>query len=327
MEYSRFKSLEITDFQAIADATINFGSLTVLTGAGDSGKSSCLRALRALCLNEAVDDDIRHGKKQLHVELTLENDIKICYWKKKGQGGCYSITTPGLDGNFQEFAKTQGAVPEEVQALLGVGTIELDASTQLTPQLSDQFDFPMLLFETGSKRARILGKATRLDTVIEAQIACKKERDEARRQATAASNALDNTVLARDAIPDYGAMNLRLEQCAHDVEIIKAEEARADRAMELYDRMAEVRSIAVVDVGKYTAWLMQADKSLDFAAKIDDMARRLPVYDRGARVAKEKWAETTMTLASLECAYVLACTEAGVCEECGGLLDHEECIV
>ncbi|KKL16634.1 hypothetical protein LCGC14_2493640, partial [marine sediment metagenome] len=59
--YARLSRIHIKNFQSVEDATLELGNLTCLVGAGDCGKSAFLRAIRAVCLNDAVDEDIRHG--------------------------------------------------------------------------------------------------------------------------------------------------------------------------------------------------------------------------------------------------------------------------
>ena len=327
MNYSPMVTMVVKNFQAVESATIHFGQLTILVGAGDSGKSSLLRAFRALCLNDAHDLDIRHHQKQLEVELTFEDGTVIQYWKKKGQGGCYTLEYDEVnEGRVGvEFSKTAGQVPPQIAEYLGIGLINLDAQTELTPQLSDQHDTPFILWETGSKRARILGKATRLDTVVTAQMACKKERDEATSMVKECVSSLEVVCVNRNIIPDYKSMGLTLEQCSADIDLIDAETAHADRALELDDLLAEVRSRAVVDVVKYTAWLDQADKSLDYAQQLESVSRELPKADYAARKANQVKNEAGEALALATVQYENACDTAGVCHTCGGLLNHEEC--
>ena len=157
--FSPLKTLRAQSFQVYEDVTIELGQLSVLIGQGDSGKSALLRALRAVFLNDGVDEDIRHGEKKATVTLEFEDGVIIEWSKERKKGGCYRM-------GDQEFSKTGGQVPEDIAAYLGIGSIEVDATTELFSQLSDQHDTPFLLWETGSKRARILGKATRLDCVV-----------------------------------------------------------------------------------------------------------------------------------------------------------------
>ncbi|KKL99341.1 hypothetical protein LCGC14_1815430, partial [marine sediment metagenome] len=132
-EYSRLVSARVVDFQTIVDSTLELGNLTVLSGSGDVGKSAFLRAIRAVCLNDAVDEDIRHGTKKTEVTLTFEDGTEIVWTKALKKGGCYRM-------GDTEYNKCQGKVPEAVAEYLGIGTIEVDSTTTLTPQLSDQHD-------------------------------------------------------------------------------------------------------------------------------------------------------------------------------------------
>jgi len=317
--YSPVKSLTVKNFQSVADATIELGHLTVLVGPGDAGKSAILRAFRALCLNDASDEDIRHGEKQTEVALTLEDGTVIEWWKKQKQGGCYRL-------GEKEFTKTGGNVPEEIASVLGVGLINIDATSDITPQLSDQFDAPFIIYETGSKRARILGKATRLDTVVTAQMACKKERDQAHREAETASSELDGVEAGLASIPDYEALEARADTVAENLQTIEDSMTLVRRAQELDDLIAEVRSRAVaVDVAPLREQLDLAAAGLERAASVQEITRRLPDAQRSVDELKGRISDNKAALESFEEQYAAACEEAGVCEKCGGLLDHKEC--
>jgi DNA repair exonuclease SbcCD ATPase subunit len=322
--YSLLTSIHIKDFQSISDATIELGRLTVLVGAGDVGKSSILRALRAACLNDASDDDIRHGQKKVEVTLTFEDGVTIEWWKQKGQGGCYRTTSKRTEPI--EYTKTGGAVPEAITEYLGIGTIEVDATTELTPQLSDQHDLPFILWETGSRRARILGKATRLDVPISAQMLCKKELDQTRRGAEDATTALADVEERLAALPNYEALGSRLDETEANLKTIDDNLRLVRRARELADQIAEVRSRATaVDVAPLRARLDDAAEALEVAERAQFLGRRIPELNNTLTGLTERAADHQEALESFQTQLDTACEESGVCVVCGGLLTHEEC--
>jgi DNA repair exonuclease SbcCD ATPase subunit len=321
--YTPLTSIRIENFQSIKAATIELGRLTVLVGAGDAGKSAILRALRAACLNDASDDDIRHGQKKVEVTLTFEDGVTIEWWKQKGQGGCYRMTDSDPE---RVFTKTGGAVPEEIAEYLGIGTIEVDATTELTPQLSDQHDLPFLLWETGSKRARILGKATRLDVPISAQMLCKKELDQTRRGAEDATTALVDVEERLGALPDYENLEGRLDETEANLKTIDDNLRLVRRARGLADQIAEVRSRATaVDVAPLRARLDDAAEALEVAERAQFLGRRIPELKNTLTGLTERAADHQEALESFLKQYQEACLSSGVCLVCGGLLTHEEC--
>lgn len=324
--YTPLRSIKIKDFQSIEEATIELGRLTVLVGPGDVGKSAILRALRAACLNDGNDDDIRHGQKKVEVALTFEDGTVIEWWKDKGKGGCYRMGREGDTAHTKEFTKTGGAVPEAVAECLGIGRIEVDANTELTPQLSDQHDIPFILWETGSKRARILGKATRLDMVVSAQMQCKKEIDQTRRGVEEATTSLNSVDEQLAALPDYKAIEGELNRTEANLKTIWDNVVLVRRAWELVDQIAEVRSRATaVDVAPLRQQVDTAAESLDLAERARFLARQIPELTKQIADRAKNMADNQEALESFQTQYQEACEEAGVCLICNGLLNHEEC--
>ncbi|KKK88102.1 hypothetical protein LCGC14_2746540 [marine sediment metagenome] len=103
--YSPLKTLRARNFQVYEDITIELGQLTILIGAGDSGKSALLRALRVVCLNDGVDEDIRHGEKKCQVDLMFEDGVTVSWWKERKKGACYRMgvtrSTPSATARCQ----------------------------------------------------------------------------------------------------------------------------------------------------------------------------------------------------------------------------------
>jgi DNA repair ATPase RecN len=322
MTYVPLKTIQISNFQSIKDATIELGRLTVLVGPGDAGKSAILRAFRAVCLNDGNDEDIRHGEKKTQVTLTFEDGTVIEWWKDKGKGGCYRAFG-------QEYNKTGGAVPEDIAKYLGIGQIEIDSTSELTPQLSDQHDSPFVLWETGSKRARILGKATRLDTVVSAQMSCKKEIDQARRESGEAATTLVEVEERLKALPNYQTIEQGLAAAEGDLSTITSSIQRAERAQELANQIAAVRSrgATTFDVAPLRGRLQEAGEALARVITIKTLGNQIPELQRSIEEFGKRATDHRISYESFQEQYQTACVEAGACPVCGGLLTHKECTI
>ena len=111
------ESLHIRHFQCHERRLIKFSpTLTVLVGDSDRGKTSCLRALRLLCLNQPSGIAfVRHGEE--HTNLTLKFD-----GHKLGRKRGKSVNSYSLDGE-EYVAFGQGNVPEAIEKLLCVGDV------------------------------------------------------------------------------------------------------------------------------------------------------------------------------------------------------------
>ena len=364
MSFARLSSVKIVAFQSIDSTTIDLGQVTVVAGPGDAGKSAILRAIRAAFLNDGNDRDIRHGEKQCSVELDFDDGKTVIWWKEKGKGGCYTIAHPpeeGEDGcRFESFQKTGGAVPDEIQEIFGVAEVELGPSNTVTPQLSDQFDTPFVLGESGSKRARIIGKATRLDLVVTAQAACKTSGDAHKRDAATAEQQGKEAQEQLEALPnieEYDGLARTLTGVMDELDIILTV---ARRGRKLHEELEVVRSrLSAVDVSKID--LVPAQEALNRAERVERVvgpylqAREQAVsidvshIDVVGALYKVNWAEGIGKIPEGYAAakqelyyaqkdlsdaatirevvannYIFACNETGVCTVCQGILNHEE---
>lgn len=118
------ESITIYNFQLHKYLTFTFGQhVTSLTGKSDQGKSSALRALRWLCLNEAPKNMMRRGASFVKVKLKIDGHIII---RKKTKTKNLYI----LDGKVLK-ALGRNVVPEEIQNILNVGEVNFQA--QLEP--------------------------------------------------------------------------------------------------------------------------------------------------------------------------------------------------
>ncbi|KKL17854.1 hypothetical protein LCGC14_2481380, partial [marine sediment metagenome] len=85
----------------------------------------------------------------------------------------------------------------------------------------------------GSKRARIIGKATRLDMVITSQMNCKKELDKAGRGADEAISALVTVEAGLEDIPDYESLEGSLNEVEDSLNTIEKSILRAEKIQKL----------------------------------------------------------------------------------------------
>ncbi len=362
MGYSRLISVRIVNYQSILDTTIELGQVTVIAGPGDAGKSAILRAIRAAFLNDGNDRDIRHGEKKCLVELDFDDDRQVRWYKEIGKGGCYDITELVNEAvTCKSFTKTGGAVPEEIQAIFGVSEVELGPSNTVTPQLSDQFDIPFVLGESGSKRAKIIGKATRLDVVVTAQAACKTSADAHKRAATQEYQALESLTSQLEDLPnieEYDSLSTKLTEVMEDLDGILTV---ARRGRELAGELEVARSrlstvdVSAIDIAGAQEALTRAERvervvapylqAKDAVGKVDvpDLSNAFEVLEQARTVsirteqylaalqsdtdASREWVNAERDLENLRDNYVETCAGFGVCSGCNGLEDHTECAV
>jgi energy-coupling factor transporter ATP-binding protein EcfA2 len=166
--------LKVTNYQSISEADLALGALNVIVGPGNLGKSALLRALSALIFNQTGADFIRKGTT--HCQVMVELEGRRIIWDKDAKGGAsYAQEGIGDVTDHQEYRKLAGAVPEELTALLGIRSIDIDKGFSVAPQIHDQYDQPLLLMESAGKVARALAQMTKLAVLVEAQVASARD--------------------------------------------------------------------------------------------------------------------------------------------------------
>src|SRR3990167_4660135 len=189
------ESVEITNYQSIEDAHLAFGRLTVIVGPSGRGKSALRRALAAALFGQVGEDFIRFGKQKATVTLSFDGGRELVWEKHRDKGATYT-----LDGKL--FTRTGRAVPDEVAEALAVRRIDIDKDLTLRPQFQDQHDLPLLLMESQTMVARALGRLTKLQLIVEAQVECRRDRTRAERRAQADQEEGDRLKEQLETFPD-----------------------------------------------------------------------------------------------------------------------------
>lgn len=123
MEYSPISKVIIKNFRNIGDIELSFSEspIIVLLGDNESGKTSCVKAIKACALNEKPKeqkDKIRDGTKGFGVAIELEDGTLITRMKTATLN-MYRINYP--DGTEWVTSKiTDKGVPYKVQELMGL---------------------------------------------------------------------------------------------------------------------------------------------------------------------------------------------------------------
>jgi exonuclease SbcC len=164
------ESLSIKDFQVHRRLKLALDPhLTFLVGDSDAGKSSVLRALRWLCLNQPAGEEFigLFGKCPFASVLGVIDGKRV--YRKKGSGeNIYK-----LDGHTLE-AFGKGGVPNEVQQLLNVGDVNFQQQIDppywftLTPgQLSKELNSIINLGEIDDTLANASQKVRKAKATIQ----------------------------------------------------------------------------------------------------------------------------------------------------------------
>lgn len=167
------KSLKLTNFQSHKETQINFHEgLTVILGQTDQGKSAIIRALKWVLYNEPRGTDfITAGCKYCRVELEMQDGSRIIR-ERDGQRNRYILKQNGQEQIFEGFGNT---VPLEIVKAHGIPKIFIDRDATSAVNLAEQLEPPFLISESGSNRAKALGRLVGIHIIDAAQRATLKD--------------------------------------------------------------------------------------------------------------------------------------------------------
>lgn len=186
--------IEVKGYQSLKDIDLPLGSFTVIVGPSGNGKSSLIRALKAICFNQSGHRFISHDQQRAWVRLTLDGGQTVEWEKPKDKSATYTT-------NDQLYTRTGRAVPEDIEKLIGIRKIEIDKGLAFTPQFHSQNDGPLLLDESSTLAARALAKLTKLSVLVEAQMDCRRDLKRSQRQHTSAEEEAERLRTQLAALP------------------------------------------------------------------------------------------------------------------------------
>lgn len=172
----------IENFQSHERSDLRFGpGLNVIVGPSDQGKSAVIRAIRWALYNQPRGSDfVRVGTTTCRVSLTFSDGTEIVRERDKARNR-YLLRLPGA--TEQVFEGFGSGVPVEVQRAHGMPEIALDADRSVVLNLGNQLDGPFLLSDTGSDRARAIGRLSGVHIVDAALRLVTRDLNQVRRDA------------------------------------------------------------------------------------------------------------------------------------------------
>jgi exonuclease SbcC len=225
----------LEDFQAFEKGEFVLSpNLNILVGVSNVGKSSVARALSLVLFNKWDKSWVKYGSK--YCRVTIETDTGISVIREKGpQVNKYILKLPGqADQLFESFGIS---VPEAVQQALRIHEVQIDATDSLNLQLAGQMDSLFLLSQTGSYRAKVLGKLSGVNYIDFAI----RELNKDKRQTTAEKGSKELEVVELQAqesklapIESYSAI---IQDIESKMASLALAEQRIARIAELFRRV------------------------------------------------------------------------------------------
>jgi len=156
---SLIKIIEIENFQshALTQLELNNG-LNVIVGPSDQGKSAVIRALRWVCYNEPRGTEFfRVGFGNCRVRLELDSGEQIIRERTTSKNRYIYRDELGNERIFEGFGNN---IPWEISKVLKMPKVSLDTDTEISLSIGQQLEGPFLLNESGTLRAKMIGRLT-----------------------------------------------------------------------------------------------------------------------------------------------------------------------
>lgn len=241
--------LLIENFQSHSRSEFHFGpGLNAITGPSDQGKSAVLRALRWALYNEPRGSEfVRTGARECRVTVELNDGAKILRELLLTKTGApsrnrYVVHLPG-GAEPLLFEGFGSEVPAEVLRAHGMPQVMLDTDRRVMLSFGTQLEGPFLLTETGSMRARAIGRLLGVHVVDAAMRDTQKDLRAVRAEASRLEREADR--LDQELLPfaNIGQQEARLEEAGRLLE-------RATASASLAARLEGVREILVRTEGE-----------------------------------------------------------------------------
>ena len=153
------RQLRLENFQSHKETVMNFHpNFNTIVGTGNSGKSAIVRALSFILFGQWEGSWIRNGAASCTIALVMDNGVEVIR-EKGAKVNKYILKVPGApDQTYENFGTH---VPEEIEKVIHIFKAQIGDKEELNLNLSSQLDNLFLLSNTGSYRAKVMGKLSK----------------------------------------------------------------------------------------------------------------------------------------------------------------------
>lgn len=293
------KTLTLENFQSHSKSTFTFDrGLNVLVGVSNSGKSSIARAFSLILFNQWDKSWVSFGQKFCTVSIITDNGIEVI--REKGDKvNRYVLRVPTQPEQVYESFGTD--VPETIQQALRIHEVAFDAADSLNLSLATQFPSdPFLLSQTGSYRAKILGKlsgATFLDHAIRS-INLEKKQTSSEKNSKEAE--LVEVLTQVDKYLPVEAYASQIAELDSKMALLSTQNQRLERIRGLFERVSAWKRNWAKEVNIETVLAQFVPSSLEgIDARVDNLEHlskmRTRVIQNTADLAKLRNKETILS--------------------------------
>ncbi|WP_288585620.1 AAA family ATPase [uncultured Methylobacterium sp.] len=244
-EMPGFRYLRLVDVQGFSDATLPLGpGVNALVGPNNHGKSTVIRALRAVFYGEVRDSLVRAGANAARVEIGVADGRVLRYARQPKRTPVNLWSLHEADGSLVRengtTLETGGRdVPAWVERLFGITRVE-DLDVHVAHQ-----KFPVfLLGEKPARRSAVLSIGREAGLVRDMQALQRERVTEDQRTIREGEREIARLREALSALGDLDALEGALAGLREQADALSAEEARLRDRESLADRLARSGRLA-----------------------------------------------------------------------------------
>lgn len=269
------KRLELHNFQSHKKSTIVFhDKLTVILGQTDQGKSAIIRALKWVLYNEPRGTDfITAGCKTCRVSLEI-SDGTIITREREGNRNRYILIKDGQKQIFEGFGHN---VPLEITKAHGIPKIFIDRDSKAAVNLAEQLEPPFLISESGSNRAKALGRLVGVHIIDAAQRTALKDLTDAEQRRKLLNKDIDEIKHELEKYDDLDEREKTLLNLKHMLKELKQKKSILLRLDEIKQRLIPAldgikNSISIIEK---TEMIIKAEENISQIDLMDTKHRKL----------------------------------------------------
>ncbi len=226
------ESLHIRNFQTHLEFHLEFDKqITSLTGKTNAGKSSIIRALRWICLNQPDGDDFIHwDADECEGKLIVDGHEII---RKRGKG----VNTYSVDGKVLE-AFGRGVVPDEIAAILNVSD----------DNFSMQLDQPYWLLDSPGQVSKNLNSIINLESIDRTLANVASELRKSRAVVAVSQDRLSKAKEQRNRLTWVKSADVELKRLEALETGIEEKREQQQRLTALLERLEEAGQLSEVEL-------------------------------------------------------------------------------
>lgn len=274
----------IENFQSHVRSELAFDrGLNVIIGPSDNGKSAVLRAIRWALYNEPRGSEfMRSGARECRVSVLMSDGAEIVrelLVTKTGAASRNRYTVRWPEGQPQVFEGFGTEVPAEVLKAHGMAQVLLDTDKRVVLSFGSQLEGPFLMSETGSLRARAIGRLLGVHVVDAAARNTQKDL----RQARGELARLEREAQRYEAeLAPYADIPDQEERLGRAEALLAQAEAMGKRLQQLQRIQTEIDRTdrAEIMVGAQVSRLGDLDQARERLRDAEELQRQARALDR-----------------------------------------------